>query len=1842
MYSKKSRKAFILISVFFVILHLGSLANKISYSFKLYIMKSNLHKQLILWVSFMLCCTCFIPQVKSLPTLCVPVTTLPFTENFDHTPGGNSSNGLLPSCWSMNVSNSNYKPYVSTQTSSTHADFVTAYGALDFHNAPATTNIVILPEFDLSSLRISIRQLQVDFKAKVRNVNNGTFIIGVMDDPEDATTFVPVDTIAPFKGNNVWETFSILLSNYEGEGNYIAFVWKDAGTYSVLLDDIYIDVAVECPKPVSLIIDSTTSSNIYCSWVDSVASSWEAVCVPLHSTPNWNQSTWATTHAAAFSNLLPNTRYEIYVRALCAGVGATESFPASIRTTTKCGDITEDMLPYKEPFDQYGSGTNIFPACWSRVGTTTNISTTHFSTPGSLRFYAENSLIAATEKFDMDISTLQLAFKLRGNNTRFGFIVGVMTNPSESATFMPIDTVFVPTTNTWADYIVYLNKYNGTAQYIAFKIDALGSSAIEFYMDDLVVDKTAHCAIPNRVTVSYVKDDRATIHWRANGDETAWQIAYGTPGFDPDDEESIIEAATNPFTISSLAENTMYEVYVRASCGEEKSKWSYVPVTFSTTPIPASIPYQHDFEEEYENENWVLCNGTQTNKWHIGAALNNTPSGATSLYISNTNGLTNAYSNSTTYVYAARAIEFTEPGVYDLTFDWKAYGEGSVDLLRVFLIPTSVVLQGGNNFGISGLSTPNQWTDLVGGKLNLVNTWNNKTVEFALMESGMYNLVFYWTNNASGGGGSAAPAAVDNISITKQLCPTPQSVTTTDITHSDATIQWTQLNNTTTWELRYGQAGFKLDTGVVAMIYDTPNYIISALNTFSAYDVYVRAICGNGDTSNWSNKMSFKTTFELSTIPYNHDFEDDDENSRWGLLNGKQDSKWYIGTGTHHGGAKSLYISNTGGTTNAYSAHGQIMASESYVYALKSLHFEAGGTHEISFDWRANGEIEWDLMRLFLVPASIAITENSAHGMEEYKNTTPSGWMDLGGRHLRGAAEWEQFVSKFAIQEAGMYNLVFFWKNDDYTVFDPPAAIDNISIRLQTCPYPSNLAVTDVGADIATLSWTENGTATAWEIEYDLTGFELGTGTHQDAYGTVHTLTGLKSDFAMYDVYVRAVCGFGNASGWIGPVSFQTTQFPAPLPYQHDFEKESENARWGLINGTYTNKWCIGTADNNTNGGTKALYISGSDGATNNYIVRDESYTYAMRALHFNSAGTYEIAFDWKAGGYVAYDLLRAFLVPAAVKIESGNGFNMLGAMNNVPSGWIDIGNGILNQKTLWQHHYTTVNMPDAGDYNLVFFWKNYSISNGAQPSGTVDNISIRLQTCFLPTALAVVDVTGTSASLTWTETGTATQWEVQYGYIGFALGSGTAKYVAGTTTFEITDLEPIANYDVYIRAICGDGDTSHWTSKTTFKTLCEEGMSIARLPYLENFDSYAIGTAIPNSKRDVIPDCWIVRKSDLVEYAPYIANLGAAYSQSAPYSLNFAPTNNGFSLAIMPDIDDVIALEEIQLSFWGRAVSEKGGTFHVGIMSNPYEDSTFTSIDTLNTFNLVFQKYTINLAAYTGTGGRIAFKWENGNDNSFLLDDVELAFLCSPPASTSILDITDHAATVTWPAKGTEISWIIEYKRTTDDNYSTPNIITTPSYPLTNLDANTDYTVRLRTICGENWVSEEMITTFKTLAVTYMIIPSAGANGTITPADTVWVSQGANQTFTFTPDDEYEVKEVTVNGAVVGSGSTHTIENVSANMTIHVEFVLTDAISKHQLNNSIQIRPNPASTHVTVELTAAFERIEIINLLGQVIYTANVNDNDFTINVSDYRAGVYFIRLSGRQGVATKRFVKE
>jgi len=96
----------------------------------------------------------------------------------------------------------------------------------------------------------------------------------------------------------------------------------------------------------------------------------------------------------------------------------------------------------------------------------------------------------------------------------------------------------------------------------------------------------------------------------------------------------------------------------------------------------------------------------------------------------------------------------------------------------------------------------------------------------------------------------------------------------------------------------------------------------------------------------------------------------------------------------------------------------------------------------------------------------------------------------------------------------------------------------------------------------------------------------------------------------------------------------------------------------------------------------------------------------------------------------------------------------------------------------------------------------------------------------------------------------------------------------------------------------------------------------------------------------------------------------------------------------------------------------------------------------------------------------------------------------------------------------------------------------------------------------------------------TFTINASAGFGGTISPAGTVTVEQGANQTFTFTANSGYAVSNVVVNGSSLGSLGSYTFTNVSSNHTISVSFAegYTLNITKSGTGTG-EVTTNPTAT---------------------------------------------------------------
>ena len=271
--------------------------------------------------------------------------------------------------------------------------------------------------------------------------------------------------------------------------------------------------------------------------------------------------------------------------------------------------------------------------------------------------------------------------------------------------------------------------------------------------------------------------------------------------------------------------------------------------------------YICDFDNNSDTAGWVFENGSQTNKWFIGSATHN--SGTKSLYISNDNGTSNTYNAlNVSFVYAYQ--EFTlDTGYYSISYDWKCYGEGNYDYLRVFLAPDSATLTAGltpsggtNAYGWSSAALPSGFISLTDSSttLNLQSSWQSLFTNFTIHTAGSYHLVFAWANDNMSG--TQPPAAIDNIQFEYIGCPPVESLSVSNITQTSAHITWIDTFNSTFWTVEYGVGGFAVGTGTSMVAYNT-NVTLTGLTPDTSYDVYVTPICTIGDTT--TAHISFRT-----------------------------------------------------------------------------------------------------------------------------------------------------------------------------------------------------------------------------------------------------------------------------------------------------------------------------------------------------------------------------------------------------------------------------------------------------------------------------------------------------------------------------------------------------------------------------------------------------------------------------------------------------------------------------------------------------------------------------------------------------------------------------------------------------------------------------------------------------------------------------------------------------------------------------------------------------------------------------------------------------------------------
>ena len=1126
-------------------------------------------------------------------------------------------------------------------------------------------------------------------------------------------------------------------------------------------------------------------------------------------------------------------------------------------------------------------------------------------------------------------------------------------------------------------------------------------------IDNINIEGTPCTNVPSDLTTQ-VMDTLAILSWTlANGSADSYTVAYK---LQYDTVFTYITVPDEHTTIGNLTPLTTYVWKVRANCtATDHSFWS-AQSTFQTPESTARVPYICDFEDATENSQWEFFNGSNTNKWHIGSAVNN--GGTNALYVSNDNGTSNAYTvNSSSRVWACRDIYF-EPyySQFLISFDFKGLGENysnhAYDFAKLFIGPAvspntsygaSYSPEGSTQIG-TYLYQQNDWTTIQ-DTLNLVS------------ETGLLRIYFLWENDGSYG--DNPPAAIDNFSIIPFGCGKPLNPVTSALSDHSATLSWDGTTND--FEVAYKLSS---DSNYITILTNNNYVTLSNLMSDAEYEWKVKTLCSDSSESEWSATVFFTTYLNIAHLPYFCDFENDYENSNWAVVSGNT-NQWTIGDAVSNGGSRSLYVTADNGVSNSYTHN-----STYSIWTYRDIYFDEGFTeYELEFDYKGIGNSD-HYGNVYIGTPAIPHPESTA---------APAG-ATLLTQKLYDKSEWTHYSITLDATHAGAQRLYFLWTvaNTGSTAANPPAAIDNVAVTAHNCVKPLNLQTANVTHNSATVSWTHfsgNNFVVAYRV--------VGSSIYEEAQANQNSLilTDLLSS-TTYAWKVKAVCGSSEESAWSAEQTFTTDYSIAQLPYITGFEDDYENSQWRFFyQGSNPTQWTFGSAT--SHGGSNAFYISTDGGATNTYASGYYN-SWAWRDIYIDSATTQiQISFDYKGMGYAhpyGSDYGRLlFGVPTTPYYVNTDGItDLTGELKLIPD---------------WTHYHYVVDVSNITGVRRIYLHWHTENSQGSNPAA-FDNLTIVGGDCGLPTNLTVDNVTQNSISFHFTRSSESdVEWQVAIVPEGADITDNQIVTVFDTF-YTFTGLNHSSLYKIYVRNVCDEDAFWNYISQYT------ECGPISELPFVENFD---VNTTPANVNLE-FPRCW-----------SRIGNNVSIDNTLDVYSLKLGGINQ---IAVLPEIDSSIAVSDLQISFTMEYFNYTPSRIVVGVMDDPSDTSTFTPIDEV--LSSPAQAWTfrrVPLNSYTGSGRYIALKslnWTYVDD--LVLDYI---FGCPSPTHISITGVNNNSVSLTWTPTGDETEWqVVVVEQDSDTATAIPQTTISTSYTYSGLLPSTQYVAYVRAVCGEGGFS--------------------------------------------------------------------------------------------------------------------------------------------------------------------------
>ena len=457
---------------------------------------------------------------------------------------------------------------------------------------------------------------------------------------------------------------------------------------------------------------------------------------------------------------------------------------------------------------------------------------------------------------------------------------------------------------------------------------------------------------------------------------------------------------------------------------------------------------------------------------------------------------------------------------------------------------------------------------------------------------------------------------------------------------------------------------------------------------------------------------------------------------------------------------------------------------------------------------------------------------------------------------------------------------------------------------------------------------------------------------------------------------------------------------------------------WSTIHVSGTATWVKYAGSYSNYGHESKTCAKVSWGPADNYLITPQLRPASGEKLSFYAAST-------------SYGGSTLEIMVSTTNNSSASSFSSMSPAKSYSSNSSDIPSGSWNK--------IEIDLSSYLDQDIYVAFRVTDNDGDAVYIDDVSGVTLKPESCPKTSVPTASNVGATTATISWTENGSATAWNLQYKKSSDS--EWTNIVVNDEPTYNLTELVAGGtSYDYRVQADCGGGDVSDWKEGVSFETNCVA----TAIGWSENFDGLSS-----------LPSCWKA------------SSYGSGYGQWYMYS-NSARFNARVSSSTYADLTTlpVELTEKAYLSFY-----HQNGSPAMEVYINDGTSTTLLRNIAKKSSNT---QDTIHLSAYTGKTVKFIFRaygYSAYSSTYAYLDDVEVKYLPIAVPTSLAATPTADGAVVTW-AHAENGPFDLQYRATGTEDWTTVNNINAKTYTIEGLN-EVEYEVQVRAHASEHRISD-------------------------------------------------------------------------------------------------------------------------------------------------------------------------